>query len=342
MPEVTEILIPTNAEMGVAVEGSTSAWPNATNETAQPVLPEFDVFNQSRHYIDVFNKGQTPFEFSALSSSPWIMLSATNGTIEKEQRLWVSVDWNKTPKGPSDGFVRIEPVIVKACLSPRASSDSLLKNIFTRTRAKPVTVKVNAFNPPEPTRDSLKGFVEADGCVSIEAAHHTEKTDAGLVRWEEIPDYGRTLSAMTIFPVTAQSVTPPENSPCLEYKMYLFHSGKVAVTTIIAPTLNFVPGRGLRFALSFDDQPPQIVTAVPEDFNAGDGNQDWEKTVEDSVRKVESTFTLTNSGYHTLKFWMVDPGVVLEKLVVNLGGVKPSYFGPPESHHGSESAPFPH
>jgi hypothetical protein len=55
--------------------------------------------------------------------------------------------------------------------------------------------------------------------------------------------------------------------------------------------------------------------------------------VKDSVRHVVSSLTVAAPGYHTLKFWMVDPGVVLQKLVVNLGGVKPSYLGPPESFH---------
>ena len=57
------------------------------------------------------------------------------------------------------------------------------------------------------------------------------------------------------------------------------------------------------------------------------------RIVKDGVRKVKSTHSVATSGYHTLKFWMVDPGVALQKLVVNLGGVKPSYLGPPESYH---------
>jgi hypothetical protein len=132
---------------------------------------------------------------------------------------------------------------------------------------------------------------------------------------------------MTVFPMTAKSVTPPANSPSLEYQMYLFHAGRIEVESILAPTLNFVPGRGLRFAISFDDQAPEIIDAL-----AQNSAHDWAQSVEDGVRKVKSTHTVEKAGYHTLKFWMVDAGVVLQKLVVDLGGVKPSYLGPPESY----------
>ncbi len=258
----------------------------------------------------MFNRGRTPFDFTATAGDSWIRLSAAQGTVEKELRLWVSVDWDKAPKDVSSSSIKI-----------------------TQAGADAVTVKVNLSNPEQPVRKSVAGFVEADGCVSIEAEHYTKKTDAASARWEKIPDYGRTLSAMTIFPVTAQSVTPPQDSPCLEYQMYLFDPDKVEVEAIIAPTLNYVPDRGLRFAIAFDDQPPQIIDALEHR-----ALPDWEISVKDNVRKVKSTHTLTKTGYHTLKFWMVDPGVVLEKLVVNLGGVKPSYLGPPESFHNIETA----
>jgi hypothetical protein len=114
--------------------------------------------------------------------------------------------------------------------------------------------------------------------------------------------------------------------------MYLFHAGPIEVETILAPTLNFVPGRGLRYAISLDDQPPEIIDALAHNSLA-----DWEKSVADSVRKVTSTHIVAAPGYHTLKFWMVDPGVVLQKLVLHTGDVKPSYLGPPESYRGSST-----
>jgi hypothetical protein len=307
MPEVKEINLPAEANMGIAVEGSNSAWPGASGE---PALPQFSVFGQQHQYIDVFNQGQASFEFSATPIADWIVISSMKGTIDKEQRLWVNIDWSKAPKGKVEGSVRI-----------------------TGPDGKEVNVKINSFNSAEPNRASLEGFVEADGYVSIEAEHYTKKVDAGEVRWEKVDEYGQTLSAMSIFPVTAQSVTPPTNSPCLEYKMYLFNTGKIEVEAIVGSTLNFVPDRDLRYAVSFDDQPPQVVRIVAKNYIVAYSNNDWQEAVRNNVRKVKSTHTLTDAGYHTLKVWMVDPGIVLQKIVVNTGGVKPSYLGPPESYH---------
>jgi hypothetical protein len=95
--------------------------------------------------------------------------------------------------------------------------------------------------------------------------------------------------------------------------------------------LNFIPGRGLRYAVSFDDQQPQVVEIVPENFDARNGNKEWEQSVKDASRIIRSSHTLPSAGLHTLKIWMVDSAVVLEKIVVDLGGLKPSYLGPLES-----------
>jgi hypothetical protein len=118
----------------------------------------------------------------------------------------------------------------------------------------------------------------------------------------------------------------------MEYQVYLFSTGKFDIISTLSPTLNFIPDQSLKFAISIDDETPQIVTAVPADYNARNGNADWEKTVRDNARFITTKHTISNPGYHILKIWMVDPGVVLQKIVVNTGGLKPSYLGPQESY----------
>jgi hypothetical protein len=221
--------------------------------------------------------------------------------VDHDFRLLVSVDWSKAPSGRTPGSVTV-----------------------TGPGAESVDVTFTAVNPSEIGRDTLDGFVESDRCLSIEAEHYTAKVDSESSRWLRIPEYGRTLSAMTNASVTEQ----PAPSSCLEYKMYLFDAGKADVSALIAPTQAFAPGRGLRFAISMDDEKPVIVDSL-----ADNTQRDWERSVKNSIRSVTVPVTLAKPGYHVLKFWMVDPGVVLEKLIVDFGGVKPSFLGPPESYH---------
>jgi Gylcosyl hydrolase family 115 C-terminal domain len=268
-----------------------------------------DVYNQQTRFIDVYDEGDQPFAFTVRSDHPWIAVTPDHGAVSKDQRLLVHIDWNQVPPGENSGAVTI---------SQRSGTT--------------VTVHLVASNSTTPSRKDLQGFVESNHYVSIEAAHFTGRSSEGAAHWTNLPDFGETLSGMTIFPVMAASVLPPHPAASLEYKMYLFEPGTYQVEAILAPTLNFVPGRGLRYAISFDDQPPLIVDAL-----ADDTDKVWATAVSDGVRKVRSSVTIAQPGYHTLKFRMVDPGVVLEKLVVSQGEVPSSYLGPPESYHNLRS-----
>jgi len=136
---------------------------------------------------------------------------------------------------------------------------------------------------------------------------------------------------MTLLPVTAPSVEPPLNSPHLDYSFYLFSTGKVDVALLLSPSLNYAPARGVRIGISLDEAAPELLTVVPKGYVAGDGNRDWEESVKDSIRVVKSNHVFNAPGQHTLKVWMVDPGIVLQKVVLDTGGLRPSYLGPPES-----------
>ena len=115
--------------------------------------------------------------------------------------------------------------------------------------------------------------------------------------------------------------------------MYLTTPGPVTASLILAPTLNFVPGRGLRVAVSFDDEAPKIVNILPANYNAQNGNRDWEESVRNNSRTVSSSHTVSGAGYHTLRVWMVDPAVVVQRVVIQTSeSSKPvTYLGPPES-----------
>jgi predicted RNA-binding protein with TRAM domain len=198
-----------------------------------------------------------------------------------------------------------------------------------------VDVRVRAFSPRGKERESVAGFVESDGIVAIEAEHFTRAVDAGESRWIRIEDYGHTLSGMRAEgPVDTGGLTPGRNSPSLEYGMYRFSTGPAEVELTVAPTLNFVPDRALRVAVSFDDAEPEILTLVPEGYDAANGNRDWEESVRNNYRLVTSRHTLDEPGEHTLRLWMIDPAVIVQRIVVrDTDRARPStYLGPPESY----------
>ncbi len=301
MPAVTEVQ---PSEVQPAERATVGAVAEAWLDTGMS-LGTFDSVDQPQRAIVVFDKGREPAKFTVKASAPWIWLSQTSGEVTQQTHVEVRIDWDKAPAGTSEGTVTVEQPYGAAMVFP-----------------------LQAVRLAGVTRESASGFVESDGYVAMEAADWTARDDGAEARWVELPGFGETKSGMTVFPVTAASELASKAG--LEYRMYLQDGGTFQLEAVLAPTLRFVPGRGLRFAVSVDDGPRTVVDAL-----AHDTDQDWAKAVSDGVRKVWVPVETGAVGYHTLKVWRVDPGVVLERLVMWKGKPVESYLGPPESFRGS-------
>ncbi len=298
MPVVQNIQLPVQPQMGVAIEGSEAWWPQ---EQSKAILPGFYP-GCDDHYIEVFNRGQGEFNFTVTSTSPYITVAPQKGNVSLQQRIWVNVNWAKVPKGVKD-----VPIIITGSDNSKVTIHAIINNVLP----------LNGI-----------GFNENNGYVSIEAAHYSKVINSDNIKWQVIPDYGRTLSGVMPAPVTAKTQFPAGNSPHLEYIINMIDTGWVNVKAYISPTLDFTNSNGLHFALSIDNEKPQIIN-----INADESTKAWSKDVSDNIKIMESKFHIAKSGAHVLKYWMVNPAVVLQKIVIDTGTERPSYLGPPKSYY---------
>ncbi len=306
--KLKEIQVPDSALLGVTVEGTEASWPGSTEKA---LLPEFDIFSGRQHFIDIFNRGKVAFEYSISTNVPWLTFSENKGTIKNnDKRILVNLDVTQLPKGKAEGTITIGGA------------------------GKEVSVSVKAFKPAELTRENLNGFVESGGYVSIEAEHFSKNISQGDRKWLKVEDYGLTLSGMrATAPANAPAATIGKDASCLEYLVYLFSKDTAQITLVTSPLLNYMPNRDIKIAVSLDDQAPQYITNVPDKYKIEFSNGDWVQSVVNQARKCQTKLNIPTAGYHTLKVWMVDPGVMVEKILINMGGLKPSYLGAPESYN---------
>ena len=85
----------------------------------------------------------------------------------------------------------------------------------------------------------------------------------------------------------------------------------------------------MQYAISVDDETPQIISLNKEDKNSISGI--WNKWVGENIIIKTSKHNISTAGKHVIKYWMVNSGVVLQKIVADFGGMKKTYLGPPET-----------
>jgi len=181
-----------------------------------------------------------------------------------------------------------------------------------------------------PKKSTGNLFYEREGYVSIETDHFTNAVNSNGIKWKVIPDLGKTGNGITTFPVTAPIQKITSTSAHLEYEVYTYSKDSIKINAYFSPTLNYYnTDEGLQYAISIDNETPQLISINKEDRNTGAGI--WNKWVGENIIIKTSRHKISQPGKHIVKYWMVNPGVVLQKLVLDFGGLEPSYLGPPET-----------
>ncbi len=153
------------------------------------------------------------------------------------------------------------------------------------------------------------------------------------IDFEIIPNLGRTSSSVISSPVKRKSIKIDNNSPHLEYDIFAFSKDSAIVKLYFSPTLNFSNNtNGIKYAISFDKESPQVIN-LTSNPNPPDLNYDnvWNKWVAENINIQVTKHFINKFGKHTLKLWFIDSGIVLQKIVIDFGGLKESYLGPTES-----------
>jgi len=325
LPQLEEVVPHSIPVMGIAVEGSESAWPGS-DEKAR--LPLFDALKKQTYYIDIFNRGIGSFEFDASADKPWINLSAQKDNVVKDYRLQVKIDWDTLPVGKHKGTVQI------------------------MHKDDTVSIQVNVIKESIPV--VRKPYFGGYGEFSIPSHKYSANIACKYAKWTILPDLGRSDACMGIEPVTAASTTP-QNAPRLEYSVYFPEMGKAVICLGILPVQDVYPERGLRIALGLDNEEPVILDAhkglvdtfneyTPENLVRSNvlkplpqPNRNLSLTpqhprrneVFDNIRWLDLEVDVREKGLHTLKVFMIDPEIVLETIIVNPNTNYPSYFGAP-------------
>ncbi len=188
-----------------------------------------------------------------------------------------------------------------------------------RRRIMPKVTRIEAANIP----NSDLAFEESDGYVSIEAEYFRKAKGTDQIKWQVIPFLGKTLSGVSTFP---QNAYPSEkDSVYLEYAINFKSTGTFEMQMYFSPTLNFNANKGLRYAISCNGGEEKVININ------GEYRGELGKLQANRINITKSKLEISKPGVYNIRFRVLEPGIVLQKILIDTGGLKPSYLGAPQS-----------
>ncbi|PIG86978.1 hypothetical protein AARAC_004718 [Aspergillus arachidicola] len=283
--------------------------PSRRDLVAGVTLPPMEPYGPKSRYFEIYCRGTKSVSWTLTSPHRWLSLSPSSGTSQPkggDERVKITVDWEKVPS-------QFDDVLLVDLRSSLGDYKHIHVPVSNRTVAADTT-----------------GFVEADGHVSIYA---TSLINSPLSAYRILPFIGRTPTGG----VALTASTPVSHSEYLQYPFITFTS--TATATLILDftlTLDTDTNSPITYNIQLDDGALASHRLVPQVEKPGKLPDGWHDSVMDNIWTRRHSVDLSFPGLRTLRVRLANENCVLEKIVVDLGGVRASYLGPPESffHQG--------
>ncbi|SDH24044.1 Glycosyl hydrolase family 115 [Dyadobacter soli] len=269
-------------------------------------LPAFDRWNKQKRFIDVFLTQNVQKTFRVTASEPWIKVSVIQGELrhkeaQSEQRIWVEIDWPNARIGELSGTVKVE-----------AGED-----IYD--------FKVTANNADANALPDFKGYVASDKYISINAAGYTALKNTPERNWNVVDALAGNGHALQALPFNTSAdkldTTNVTANPSVEYDFYTFSDTPAGITVSTLPTYPLNKDFEMRYAVKVDDGPVKIFN-----FKTIGRSNEWKQNVLANSAKRTLKIPSLPAGKHKLTVYMIDPGVVLQHIFIDLGAEE-AYYG---------------
>lgn len=272
------------------------------------MLPSFLAESDQRYFVDLFLTDTLTLEWQARPGENWLVLSENSGQLspgKSQQRIWVTIDARKLP-----------------------DRDTVTSTILFGGNGVTDTVSVKVFQPFRKMDSVDKGFVEINGIVSMFASHYTRKVDDSTLHWVAVEGLGHIGTAMQVEAkegtTTELAVVP--SGATLTYDFYSFSATPVQVQVYTLPTHPLNRNTGMRYGVQLDNGPVQLV-----DFKTIGRSEEWKQNVLRNAAIKTVGFPALSRGRHSLTMVALDPGVVLDRVVLQFGKAVKNYGVIPET-----------
>ncbi|RMJ12492.1 hypothetical protein CDV36_007852 [Fusarium kuroshium] len=316
---------PIVGQMGVSVEGHQGVRPGLINEESErthpsrrDLVPGLTLGTMSRYgppsrWFEIWTRGTPTINWTASTPYAWLQLSSYSGFLvpsRDDARVKVTVDWDQVPE-------HFDQEVLIDIRSGIGDFEQIHVPIVGRRAS-------DTFQ---------QGFIEGPSYVSMPATR-------GILGHDYIamPDCGRSADGSVGLDLTCNV---SETADFLAYHFYQFSDTSTAKVLLdFGITLTTSAEDVLSYDLQLNEGPVthHNIEQYTEDSNrfglklGVPRAEGWMKAASDLVWKVSHEVDSLKPGPQVVKIRLCHQNVLLEKVVVDFGGVRESYLGPPPSY----------